>query len=94
MLAAGAPIAGEVSLLSATSADIANEVKAGKLRALAVSSARRSPLVPEAPALREQGYNIEGGIWYAFVVPPGTSPELVKKLNAAIVAAIRSPVTA
>lgn len=89
-----AAIAGEVSLLSTTSADIANQVKAGKLRALAVSSARRSPVLPEVPTMREQGYNIEGSAWYAFVAPPGTPPEMVKKLNAAIVAAIKSPVTA
>ena len=89
-----AAIAGEVSLLSTTSADIANQVKAGKLRALAVSSARRSLVLPEVPTMREQGYNIEGSAWYAFVAPPGTPPEMVKKLNAAIVAAIKSPVTA
>ena len=89
-----AAIAGEVSLLSTTSADIATQVKAGKLRALAVSSARRSPLLPEVPTLREQGYNIEGSAWYAFVAPPGTSAEMVRKLNTAIVAAIKSPVTA
>lgn len=89
-----AAIAGEVSLLSTTSADIANQVKAGKLRALAVSSAKRSPMLPEVPTMREQGYNIEGSAWYAFVAPPGTPPEIVKKLNAAIVAAIKSPVTA
>ncbi len=89
-----AAIAGEVSLLSTTSADIANQVKAGKLRALAVSSAKRSPVLPEVPTMREQGYNIEGSAWYAFVAPPGTPPDTVKKLNAAIVAAIRSPVTA
>ncbi len=89
-----AAIAGEVSLLSTTSADIANQVRAGKLRALAVSSARRSPVLPEVPTLREQGYNIEGSAWYAFVAPPGMSAEIVRKLNAAIVAAIKSPVTA
>ena len=89
-----AAIAGEVSLLSTTSADIATQVKAGKLRALAVSSAKRSPLLPEVPTLREQGYNIEGSAWYAFVAPPGTSAEMVRKLNTAIVAAIKSPLTA
>ena len=89
-----ATIGGEVSLLSTTSADIFNQVKAGKLHALAVSSAKRSPLLPDVPTLREQGYAIEGSAWYAFVAPAGTPPETVKKLNAAIVAAIRTPQTA
>jgi len=89
-----AAIAGEVGLLSTTSADIANQVKAGRLRALAVSSAKRSPVLPDVPTMREQGYNIEGSAWYAFVAPPGTPAEIVRKLNAAIVAAIKSPVTA
>ncbi|MBL8379579.1 MAG: tripartite tricarboxylate transporter substrate binding protein [Burkholderiales bacterium] len=89
-----ATIGGEVNLLSTTSADISNQVKAGKLRAIAVSSARRSPVLPDVPTLREQGYNIEGGAWYAMVGPPGMAPDLVRRLNAAIVAAIKAPATA
>ena len=89
-----ATIGGEINLLSTTSADIANQVKAGKLRALAVSSAKRSPVLPEVPTLRESGYAIEGSAWYAFVAPPGMPADTVKKLNAAIVAAIKAPATA
>ncbi|MFN0160677.1 MAG: Bug family tripartite tricarboxylate transporter substrate binding protein, partial [Burkholderiales bacterium] len=89
-----ATIGGEVNLLSTTSADISNQVKAGKLRAIAVSSARRSPALPDVPTLREQGYNIEGSAWYAMVGPPGMAPDLVRRLNAAIVAAIKAPATA
>jgi tripartite-type tricarboxylate transporter receptor subunit TctC len=89
-----AVIGGEVSLLSTTSADIASQVKSGRVRALAVSSARRSPVLPDVPTLRESGYAIEGSAWYAFVAPPGMPADMVKKLNAAFVAAIRSPATA
>ncbi|MBL8382133.1 MAG: tripartite tricarboxylate transporter substrate binding protein [Burkholderiales bacterium] len=89
-----ATIAGEVSFLSTTSADIANQVKAGKLRALAVSSAKRSPVLPEVPTLRESGYDIEGSAWYAFIGPAGLPADTVRRLNAAIVAAIKAPATA
>jgi tripartite-type tricarboxylate transporter receptor subunit TctC len=89
-----ATIGGEVNLLSTTSADIANQVKAGKLRAVAVSSAKRSPVLPDVPTLREQGYDIEGSAWYAFVGPPGIAADTVRRLNTAIVAAIKAPATA
>ncbi len=89
-----ATIGGEISLLSTTSADIGGQVKAGKLRALAVSSAKRSPVLPETPTLRELGYNIEGSAWYGFLAPAATPPDTVRRLNAALVAAIRSPATA
>ncbi len=89
-----AAIAGEVSLLSTTSADIGAQVKGGRLRALAVSSAKRSPALPDTPTLKELGYNIEGSAWYAFFAPAATPAEVLKKLNAALVAAIKAPATA
>ena len=89
-----ATIAGEVTLLSTTSADIGAQVKGGRLRALAVSSAKRSPALPDTPTLKELGYNIEGSAWYAFLAPAATPPDVLKKLNAALVAAITAPATA
>ena len=44
------------------------------LRALAVSSAKRSPALPDTPTLKELGYNIEGSAWYAFLAPAATPP--------------------
>ena len=58
------------------------------------SGAKRSALLPDVPTLREQGYNIEGSAWYAFVAPPGTPGDIVKRLNTAIVAAIKAPAMA
>lgn len=89
-----AAIAGEVSLLSTTSADIGAQVKAGRLRALAVSSAQRSPVLPETPTLKEAGYNIEGSAWYGFFAPAATPAETVKKLHAALTASIKHAATA
>lgn len=89
-----AAIGGEISLLSTTAPDISNQVKGGKLRALAVSSGKRSPLLPDTPTFRELGYNIEGSAWYGFFAPARLPADALKRLNAAIVAAIRSPATA
>ena len=89
-----ATLAGEVSLLSTTSADIGAQVKSGKLRALAVSSAKRSPVLPDTPTLRELGYNIEGSAWYGLLAPAKTPPDVVARLNAAFTTAIKTPAVA
>ena len=89
-----ATLAGEVSLLSTTSADIGAQVKSGKLRALAVSSAKRSPVLPDTPTLRELGYNIEGSAWYGLLAPAKTPPDMVARLNAAFTTAIKTPAVA
>ena len=89
-----ATLAGEVSLLSTTSADIGAQVKSGKLRALAVSSAKRSPVLPDTPTLRELGYNIEGSAWYGLLAPEKTPPDVVARLNAAFTTAIKTPAVA
>jgi tripartite-type tricarboxylate transporter receptor subunit TctC len=60
-------------------------VKAGRLRPLAISTARRSSLLPEVPALQEQGVkDFDTSIWFAFVVPAKTPKAVIVKLNAEI----------
>ena len=57
----------------------------GRLRLLAVTSAKRSPDVPQLPTVAESGIpGFEGGIWYGVLVPAGTPVEIVRKLNAEI----------
>lgn len=70
----------------------APHVKAGKVRALAVTSAKRSPLLPEVPTLQELGFqNFEGASWAGVSVPAGTPQAIVTKLNADIQAVIATP---
>ena len=60
-------------------------VKAGRVRALAISTAKRSTAVPEVPTLQEQGVaDFDTSIWFAFVVPAKTPKGVVDKLNAEI----------
>ncbi len=63
----------------------AQSVKAGKLRALAVTTARRSPLMPDLPTLAEAGLpGYEFSAWFVVLAPAGTPPAVVKKINADI----------
>jgi len=66
--------------------------KSGKLRALAVSSAKRHPLLPDVPSLSEAGVkDFESIAWFGFLAPPGTPKEIVAKLNAEIVKVLAIP---
>jgi len=67
------------------------QIKAGKLRALAVSSAQRLPALPDVPTLSELGFpSIQDYTWVALFLPAGTPPEIVQKLNAGVNRAIQS----
>jgi tripartite-type tricarboxylate transporter receptor subunit TctC len=75
-------IAGQVQLMFATSASVIPFIKAGRLRALAVTTARRSPSVPELPTISEAGLpGFEATTWHGVVVPAATPAPLVLKLN-------------
>ena len=66
--------------------------KSGKLRPLAVSSARRHPLLPDVPSISEGGVkDFEAVAWFGFVAPPGTPKGIVAKLNAEIVKVLAVP---
>jgi len=66
--------------------------KDGKLRAVAVTTAKRSSIAPEVPTLAEAGLpGYEIGSWQGVFAPAGTPPEIVKRLNAEIVKIINSP---
>ncbi|HET7763930.1 MAG TPA: tripartite tricarboxylate transporter substrate binding protein [Burkholderiales bacterium] len=67
------------------------QVKAGKLRALAVSSAKRIPALPDVPTFAEAGFpGIEDYTWVGVFLPAGTPAAIVQKLNAAVNRAIES----
>lgn len=65
--------------------------RAGKLRALAVTSAGRSPIAPELPAVAETVPGYEVDAWYGVVAPHATPAAIVAKLNAELVKTIRDP---
>ena len=82
---------GEISAAVLTLPDIGTVVKTGRAKILAVSGARRSPLYPNIPTLKESGYNIEGNGWYAMYAPAKTPKADIEAIAQAAAAAIKSP---
>ena len=85
-------LAGEVSMTFDTLFGPLQHVRAGKLRALAVTGRKRSPILPEVPTVIETGvadYSYEG--WTGLSLPAATPREIVQRLNAEVVRAVASP---
>jgi tripartite-type tricarboxylate transporter receptor subunit TctC len=66
-------------------------IKAGKLRALAVTTAERSPALPDVPTVGDTVKGYEASAWFGLGVPKGTPREIVEKLNAAVNAGLADP---
>lgn len=84
-------LAGHVQFMFNALPSMIPQVKAGRLRALGVSGAKASPLLPEVPPIREAvpGYDVT--TWYALVAPAGTPSPVVERLNRELAAVLRSP---
>lgn len=84
-------ITGEISLAILNLPPALPHVKSGKLKALGVSTARRSTAVPELPTIAEAGLpGYEATAWYGVLAPAGTPRDIVAKLNAEIVKSLRT----
>ncbi len=85
-------IGGQVQVSFATVLESISHVKAGKLRALGVSSAKRSAAMPELPTIAEAGLpGYESGSWLALFAPAGTSREIVARLSDEAIRIVRMP---
>jgi tripartite-type tricarboxylate transporter receptor subunit TctC len=85
-------LGGNAQVMFANISDVITQVKAGKLRAIAVTTPRRSAMLPETPTLAESGYpDFSFSTWQAIVGPAGMPPEVVGRLNAEIAKAIALP---
>lgn len=85
-------MSGQVQLLMGNVLSSLQYAKSGKLRALAVSTAKRSAAVPELPTVAESGVpGYESSTWHAWLAPAGTPAPIIEKLNAELVRAVKSP---
>ena len=85
-------LSGQLAIYLGAIASPLPHVKAGRLRALAVTTVARSPAAPDIPTLDEQGYKgFEFSTWYAISAPAGTPADIVAKLNTEIVRIVRQP---
>jgi tripartite-type tricarboxylate transporter receptor subunit TctC len=90
--AAAAVVAGEPSVGSLAVTAPIPHVRAGKLRAVAISSAKRNPALPDVATFAEQGFpNVQDYTWVGFFAPAGTPAAAVQRLNDAVNQAIKSP---
>mgnify|MGYP001564594235 CR=1 FL=1 len=84
-------IAGQVQFYLSGPLEILPQVKAGKVRAIAVTSAQRWSLMPELPAVSEQVPGYIATPWYAMFAPTGTSRAIIAQLNQAIARILKKP---
>jgi tripartite-type tricarboxylate transporter receptor subunit TctC len=87
-----ATIQGETQMMFAVMQPLQPQIQAGKLRAIAVTTAKRFPLLPDLPAIAESGYpGFEALAWNGIMVPAGTPKPVIAKLNAEINAILKQP---
>ena len=85
-------IAGQVQALFSIALAATPQVKAGKVRALAISSADRSPVAPDLPTIAESGFpGFEVIGWFGWLAPAATPKEVVARLNRDIVSVLKQP---
>ena len=84
-------LSGQVDFNFDNLATAAANIRAGKLKALAVTTAQRSALLPDTPTIADTFKGFEIDTWWGLVAPAATPADVVAKLNAAFVAALNSP---
>jgi tripartite-type tricarboxylate transporter receptor subunit TctC len=84
-------LGGQLPLVAVNALEAAPHAQAGKMRVLAVMSARRTPILPDTPTIAESGYpGFEASVWYGLVAPARTPPEVIAKLTASVQKAVAS----
>lgn len=90
--AVGAAVAGHTQISSTSMPPAVAHVRGGRVRAIAVTSAQRSPALPEVPTVNEQGLSgFDDLTWTAFFAPAGMPQDLVNRLNSEINRALATP---
>ena len=84
-------VAGNVTFMFANSLSVLPHVQRGRLRALAVTSARRGAVTPGLPTVAETYPGFESGTWFALFAPAGTPRDVIGRLNAAVTKAVQMP---
>ena len=85
-------LSGQVQVMFSSAVAMMPQVKAGRLRAIAMTGAKRSPAIPDVPTVAEAGVpNYEAGSWYGICAPAGTARPIVDQLSREIAVAVKSP---
>jgi tripartite-type tricarboxylate transporter receptor subunit TctC len=87
-------LAGEVQIVADPSTTVLPHIEAGKLRPIAIAGNVRSPKLPDVPTVVEAGFpKLQSPFWLGVVVPAGTPPDIIAKLNGAFRQALAAPET-
>jgi tripartite-type tricarboxylate transporter receptor subunit TctC len=84
-------ISGRVDYLCDIITTAKPQIEAGTVKAIAILTKARSPVLPNVPTAIEQGFDVEAYTWNAFFLPKGTPDAIVRKLNHATVEAMKTP---
>ena len=85
-------VAGNIQLVFATAASAVPQIKAGKIRGIAVTTAKRSALVPDLPTVSEAGLKgFDANNWYGILVPAKTPRAIINRLNAEVAKILNMP---
>ena len=87
-------IAGQVEILFSTLTQALPNVRSGKLKALGVGSAKRTPILPDVPTIAETVPDYDGSIWWGLLAPAGLPAPITAKLNTEVGAILRDPESA
>jgi tripartite-type tricarboxylate transporter receptor subunit TctC len=84
-------LGGQVQVIFAPLVEVIQQVRAEKLKALGITTARRSPLLPEVPTILESLPGYEVALWNGLLAPANTPPDIIDRINRATIEALRSP---
>jgi tripartite-type tricarboxylate transporter receptor subunit TctC len=86
-----AVVRGDAQMAAMPAVSVKAQVAGGKVKMLAVSTAKRSPYLPDVPTLKESGIDVEADAWMGMIAPGGVPPAMVEKINKAVVEALQDP---
>ncbi len=84
-------LGGQIQLIFGAAQPVVSQIKAGKLRGLAVTTEQRWPAMPDLPAISELLPGYSAGFWYGMWAPAGTPKEIVSRLNQALARFLKQP---
>ena len=84
-------LGGQVQVIFAPLVEVIQQVRAEKLKALGITTAKRSPLLPEVPTILESLPGYEVALWNGLLAPAKTPPDIIDRINRATIEALRSP---
>ncbi|MGA7490883.1 MAG: tripartite tricarboxylate transporter substrate binding protein [Xanthobacteraceae bacterium] len=88
-----AVLRGDVQMACLPAISVTPQLASGKVKILAVSTGRRSALLPDIPTLKEEGIEVEADAWMGLIAPGGTPAPVIARIHDAVVEAIKAPAT-